>query len=149
MDHSEGPFIQAACFAEMVLRDDTGVFSLIRIIDRVSQTAAGPNPPEKMSPFHYPLRIFISLKSGKALGHSEICIVPELPNGETLDPIRLTAHFEGGEHGFSAVINFDINFSIEGLYWFEVYVEGKHVTSMPLRIIYDRRFINSPLQIQP
>ncbi|MEN6393355.1 MAG: hypothetical protein ABFD53_06075 [Anaerolineaceae bacterium] len=141
MAHTGGPFIHAACFVENVIRDDTGTFSLIRMIDRITRAAASPNPPENMEPFDYPLRIFIGLKSGEARGHSEIRIVPELPNGQSLDPFIVKAHFEGEEHGFAAVFNIVMNFPYEGLYWFKVFVDDNLMTSMPLRIVYDRQFL--------
>jgi hypothetical protein len=141
---SDGPFIQVACFVDMVLRDDTGTFSLIRMIDSITRTAAGPKPPAQMEPFNHELILAIGLKSGRALGRNELQVIPELPNGETLEAFPVTAHFEGEERGFFATMNINMTFQLEGLYWFNVFLESHKLTSIPLRIKYDRQFRSQP-----
>ncbi|MDI7274919.1 MAG: hypothetical protein QME94_02965 [Anaerolineae bacterium] len=138
MTTENGPYVQAACFCEMVLEDKTGALSLIRIIDVLTHTSAGPNPPEEMQPFAHELTLVVMLKSGAARGRHELSIVPELPSGETRDPIVLTVHFEGEERGHNVVARLVYTFTLEGLYWFGVFLDGEKISAIPLRIKYNR-----------
>jgi hypothetical protein len=63
-----GPFISAALLCEKVLIEQDGVKSVIRIVDRVTRTVIGPNPPETMEPFDYEIALLVRLKSGWARG---------------------------------------------------------------------------------
>ena len=134
----DGPFIQVACFCEQVIEDKTGVLSLIRIIDTLTHGAAGPTPPDEMPPFVYPLKFVLMMKSGAARGRHNVRIQPELPNGSTQDSINITAHFEGEEKGHNIVANLSFNFTLEGLYWFNVFLDDTKLTAIPFRVKYDR-----------
>lgn len=138
---SDGPYLSVACIADMVLRDDTGVFSVIRMIDKITRTAVGPNPPLEMEPFDYQFKMVIGFKSGNARGHNELKVIPEFPDGRTGNPFQITAHFEGEERGFVAAVSMNVKFPLEGLYWFDVFLENQKITSIPLRVVYDRQFI--------
>jgi mannosyltransferase OCH1-like enzyme len=51
MAFTDGPFVQAACLCELTIQDKTGPLSLIKIIDTITHTTTGPNPPENLQPF--------------------------------------------------------------------------------------------------
>ena len=61
-----GPYLSAAFLCEKVLEEKDGVKSAIRIIDRVTRTAVGPNPPMEMEPFQYNIVLLLKFKSGLA-----------------------------------------------------------------------------------
>ena len=134
----DGPFVTAACFCEMMLQENTGVLSLIRVIDQIVHTVAGPATPEEMPPVHYNLKAVLMLKSGAARGRSTLRIVPELPNGMNREQQLFTVHFSGEDQGVNLGLNMAFVFEMEGLYWFHVYVDDRKITSMPLRIRYNR-----------
>ena len=138
MAFEDGPYIQAACFCDMIIEDKTGVISLIRVIDTLTHTAAGPNPPDDMPPMPYSMKLVLMLKSGNARGRSNLRIVPELPTGETKEPFVVTAYFEGEERGQNVVANMSFVFEVEGLYWFNVYLDDQKLTAIPFRIKYNR-----------
>lgn len=138
MPFTDGPYITAACICENTLEEKTGVLSVIRIIDTVTRTAGGPNPPENMEPFDYRFVLLLMLKSGKAQGRHEIKLIPELPSGETERPLVFTAHLEGEEKGHNQVLSLAFNFKYEGLYWFNIYFDGEKLTAIPLRVKYTR-----------
>jgi len=133
-----GPYLQAGCFCDNVIEDKTGALSLIRIIDTITHTEAGPSPPQELPPFPYSLKLVLMLKSGKARGRSDLRIVPELPTGASLDPITVSVHFEGEEKGQNIITNVALTFQHEGLYWFNVYLDDKLFTAIPLRVRYNR-----------
>ena len=135
---TDGPYIQVACFCDTVIEDKQGVLSLIRIIDTLTHTEAGPNPPEDLPAFGYLLKLVIMLKSGAAKGRHNLKVIPELPNGSTQEPVDITAHFEGEEKGQNVVADMNFVFTLEGLYWFNVFIGEAKMTAIPLRVKYNR-----------
>ena len=120
------------------MREGSGVASLIRIIDTINHETRGPEAPEEMQSFRYPLTLIVMLKSGSARGRHELKIVPEKPDGSALDPIIHSFHFEGEERGHNFILNLNMNFELEGLYWFDVFLGEEKLTAIPLRVKYRR-----------
>jgi len=127
-----------AGLCEQVIEDKTGVLSLIRIIDTITHTEARPDAPPEMPPITYPMKMVIMLKAGRARGRHELKIVPESPSGETKDPLIRSIQMEGEERGFNNIINMVFTFTMEGLYWFNVYLDESLLTRIPLRVKYNR-----------
>ncbi len=138
MTFEQGPYIQMAGLCDQVIEDKTGALSLIRIIDTITHTEARPDAPIEMPPVTYPMKMVIMLKSGRARGRHELKITPELPSGEFKSPIARSIHMEGEERGFNNIINMVFTFTMEGLYWFNVYLDDSLLTRIPLRIKYSR-----------
>lgn len=143
MSFEGGPYVQAACICDQVIEDKTGVMSLIRIVDNLTHMEANPSPPEIMPPVHYRGKLVLMLKSGKAIGRYNLKVQPELPTGETLDPIVITAHFEGEEKGINVVTDLNFTFELEGLYWFNIYIDEDFLTGIPFRVRYNRVVVGS------
>lgn len=135
---SDGPFVQVACMCEQVIQDTEGGVSLIRVIDTLTHTSAGPNPPRDLPPFSFQMKLAVMLKAGAASGRHEIRIVPELPNGTTGPTVTVSIYFEGDEKGANIFAPLNFPFTLEGLYWFEVFLEDTKLTSIPLRVKYNR-----------
>lgn len=138
MAFEDGPYVQAACFCDLVIEDKSGVLSLIRVIDTLTHTEAGPTPPDDMPPVPYSMKLVLMLKAGLARGRYNLKVVPEKPTGGTENPVVLTAYFDGEEKGQNVVINVNFTFTIEGLYWFNVYLDDQKLTAMPFRTKYNR-----------
>lgn len=133
-----GPYIQLAAFCERVLHENDGVLSLIRVVDVVTHTGYGPEAPDVMPQFNYPLTLVLSLKSGKARGRNQISITPEQPSGEALETVSLSVLMEGEGKGQNIISRMDIPFSQEGLHWFTVRFNGELLTRMPLEVRYSK-----------
>ncbi len=144
MSFEQGPYIQMAGLCELVIEDKTGALSLIRIIDTITHTEARPDAPTEMPPVPYPLKMVIMLKSGRARGRHELKIIPELPSGELKRPHIRSVQMEGEERGFNNIINMLFTFTMEGLYWFNVYLDNSLLTRIPLRIKYNRILTQQP-----
>jgi len=138
MPFEGGPYVQAACFCDTFIEDKTGSLSLIRVIDTVTHTEAGPSAPEDLPPFPSTLNLILMLKSGKARGRNNLRIVPELPTGSSMDELTVTVHFEGEEKGHNVITRMALTFEHEGLYWFKVYLGEELLTAIPLRVRYNR-----------
>ena len=133
-----GPYIQAACLCDMVLEDKTGVLSLIRIVDVLTHVESGPNPPEEMPPFTHAMTLVVMLKSGSARGRAQVIVRPELPTGEMKEPLPVTVHFDGEERGQNLILRLNYQFTLEGLYWFNILLDDQKLTAIPLRVKYNR-----------
>jgi hypothetical protein len=143
MPFEDGPYIQTACFCEMVLHEKTEVLSLIRVIDTITHGERGPEPPETMPPFPYSLQLVLMMKSGNARGRYDLRITPEKPDGSTDNSQIFTVYFEGEERGSNLILNFNLMFEMEGLYWFNVYIGDEKLTALPLRVKYQRNVIST------
>ena len=134
----QGPFVQIAAFCERILRETDDVISLIRVVDTVTHAERGPDPPQEMPEFHYPLTLVVTLKSGSARGRYDLRITPELPSGETLPGQTIGIHMEGEGRGASVIIPVDIPYRLEGLHWFNLHFDDRVLTRVPLRVRYAR-----------
>ena len=133
-----GPYVQAAGFCEYALREADGVLSIIRLVDRITHAERGPNPPDEMPEFRYPLTLVMSLKSGTARGRHDITIIPEQPSGESLAPVTTSINLEGEGKGVNVITRVDIPYKLEGLYWFSVLFDNVIITRVPLEVQYAR-----------
>ena len=145
----KGPYLSAALLCEKLLIEKDGVTSAIRIIDRVTRTVVGVNPPEQMEPFDYVLTLVVTLKAGWVHGAYPVRIALVSPQGESRDILKQTVFFEGGEDkGNSIVGQMAVRFEVEGIYWFEVFFGEQEterlLTKIPLRVIYLRTFTPPP-----
>lgn len=126
-----------AVFCERVLEEKSGVLSIIRIIDRINLSAAA-DAPETMPEFPLKLTAVVSIKSGFLKGKYTVTVKPQTPSGESLPPVELPILLEGDDRGANLVLRFAFNVKEEGLYWFDVLVQGTLLTRVPLRILYQR-----------
>lgn len=132
-----GPFLLAALLCEKVLQEQDGVKSAIRIIDRVTHTVVGPNPPSEMDPFDYDAALLLRLKSGSARGLHTLGIRLVKPSGESPTPMTQSVIFEGEEdRGVDVVVNLRIRFDQSGIYWFQISLNNVRLTQVPLRVVY-------------
>ena len=138
MVFERGPYLAIAAFCEQVIEDKSGVLSLIRVVDRQTVTAQGPNAPETMPPSQINWTFVMCFKSGEARGSHEIKTEIERPSGLRTQPLIQTAHFEGGNRGVNLVNRMNLRLEEPGVYWFRIYVDDVFVTQVPLEIIYSR-----------
>ena len=133
----EGPYLLAAIICEKVLVEQDGVKSAIRIIDRVTRQAIGPNPPQEMEPFDYETTLLLKFKSGRARGTYPLEIQLIKPSGESPTPARQTILFEGEEdRGIDIVTNMRIKFTLTGIYWINIILNDVQLTRIPFRVVY-------------
>jgi hypothetical protein len=133
----DGPFLAAALLCERVLTEQDGVVSLIRIVDRLTQTVVGPGAPAEMPPVRVDWQLVLIFKSGAARGRSEVALQLEAPSGLKLgDRMVLPVFFEGEDRGVQLIAGLQLDLREEGLYWIDVLLDGSLVTRVPFRVIY-------------
>lgn len=140
---ASGPYLQTAVLCEKVLQEADGVLSLIRIVDREVITLVGPKPPEGMPSIPIRLYAVLALKSGGARGRHQLALRPEQPSGIQLTATEVPVYFEGEDRGVNAVIEVNLMPQEEGLFWFDVLLDGSIMTRIPLRVIYQPVTTNS------
>jgi hypothetical protein len=141
MAFESGPYVQIAAFCERVLEEKDGVLSLIRIIDRLTHTATGADAPSDMPPLNYQMSLVLALKNGQARGSHDLRVVRELPSGirEESEAPTFRIPFEGeGDRGQNLVLQLQLTFPLEGLYWFDVFLDDQVLTRIPFRVVYAR-----------
>lgn len=128
------PHLVTAVFCEKVLQEADGVLSAIRIVDKVIFELP-KGAPHDVSPA-VELTALISLKSGDASGKFNVQLVPHSPSGKSMkipEPVPLV--LQGAEHGNNLIIKMVLPIKEEGLFWFDVVVDGTVMTRMPLTVI--------------
>ncbi len=144
MHSDSGPYLAIAALCENVIEDKQGVLSLIRVVDRIISTVAGPSSPEKMPPVPINLIAVVSFKSGSARGTHTVKLRPEAPSGIRLEEISFPVLFEGEDRGVNIIAHMGLLAQQEGLYWFDVLLDDVLVTRIPLRLVYQRLTIGPP-----
>ena len=138
-----GPHVQIAALCETVLLEPTGVLSLIRIVDRITISAT-PGASASMPLTQINLKAVIALKSDTARGRAMVGLRPQKPSGIYLEGIVSPVLFEGEDRGSNIITDLRMEIDEEGLYWFDVLVDDRVVTRMPLRIVYAPFAIQAP-----
>ena len=133
-----GPYLKAAVFCSDVIEGKDGVLSLIRVIDRLTVTGAGPQPPSAMPTIMSRLKLALMFISGRARGTHNVNIRIERPDGTTHDGWTGTVFLEGEDRGANVIVEMEIEFKLEGLYWFDLYFDDAQMTRVPFRLIYQR-----------
>lgn len=129
-------YLSIAVFCEKVLREADNVLSLIRIVDRIN--IFGPTP-EIRNPLPVSLTMMVVFKSGILRGKQMITVRPSNPNGESMPAMSFPLLFEGDdERGNALMANLQFLPVMEGLFWFDVYLNEEPVTRMPLRVPYQQ-----------
>ena len=140
-----GPYLQVAVLCEQILIEQDGVKSAIRMIDRITHTVKGVNPPQIMETFNYEIKLLVRFKSGTARGPMRLTITLEKPSGDALTPGEQTLNFEGDDdRGIDFVSNMVLQIDSAGLYWIDIGLDGHRVTRIPLRVFYDPQIIRIP-----
>lgn len=143
----EGPYLQIAVLCERVLQEQDSVMSLIRIVDRFTQRAVGPNAPERMPPLPISATLVLSLKSGFARGSFQVRIRLRTPTGRELPSASLPVLFEAPHRGHNLIVPFELEAQEEGVYWFDVFLNERPMTQVPLQVVYERVSLDKPKEM--
>ena len=138
MQVSGGPWVRMALLCERVIEDKEGVLTIVRVVDRVITTvqAQGVDPPAQMPPLDYATNLVITLTAGDALGRHTVNVETEGPDGQTKPGPSFTVVFESPDRGTNLIINMQLRLEKEGLHWFNVLLEDRLLSRVPLRVVY-------------
>lgn len=146
-----GPHLAIAVLCEKVITEGDGVMSIIRVIDRVIQTATGAEPPEDMPPFLVEnIQMVIALKSDQARGRYMIKIIIEDPHVGRVQVGEQDVNLKPGNQGINLVVGMRLELAYEGIYWMDVMFgkpkvqEDVLLTRIPLEVVYERQRVSLP-----
>jgi hypothetical protein len=136
-EESGGPYLNMAVLCEKVLREQDGVISVIRVVERVTITPP-PDAPEQMPPTSLNLVLAVALRAGVMHGQMNVRMTLTTPGGSETQMGSIPVLFEGQDRGVSLVTNLNLVVGEQGLYWISIYLEEQMLTRVPLRIMYQR-----------
>jgi hypothetical protein len=134
-EHSMRPFVQVAAICQTPMQETNGLFSVVRIMDRVP--VFGVTDEMKPQGLNM-LSLVVILKAGEMSGKYTLHIIPQKPSGQRLPPISTQVLFERDERGVVLTIPVPLVADEEGLYWFDVMLQEDLLTRIPLRVVYQK-----------
>jgi Family of unknown function (DUF6941) len=145
-EHPMRPFVQVACVCQAALQETTGLFTVVRILDRIPvQGVTEEMQPQPLNT----LSLIVILKSGEMSGKYTLSVTPQTPSGKRLPSMQMPALFERDERGVVLCVPLMLVATEEGLYWFDVTIEQDVLTRIPLRVMYQRIQPIPGIQFQP
>jgi len=142
-EESGGPYLNMAVLCEKVLREQDGVLSVIRVVERVTITPP-PDSPEQMPPTSLNLALVVTLRAGVMQGQMNLKMALITPGGIENQMGSFPVLFEGQDRGVHLVTNLNLTVGEHGLYWIAIYLEAQLLTKVPLRILYQRISVGPP-----
>ena len=139
---ADGPHLAAALFCEKLLHEKDEVASIIRVVDVLTVPKPDESRPARAGePAALPvtaITVVLIFKSGNVRGERTVKLDAVFPSGKVTEGVPQTVQFLGEENGVTVHGRVPVPVSEEGLYWFDVSVNGQRVTRMPLRIVYGK-----------
>ena len=140
----DGPYLATAVLCEKVIQEEDKVFTIVRIIDQV--TFQLPEGILSKAAFNlgaglFQASAFIMFKSGSARGKRTLTVRALSPDGsKLLDDLKTPVVFDGkGVTSTAAKIQMGLQFRMEGIHWFHVFLEDKPITRIPLKVILQQQ----------
>lgn len=137
----EGPFVIAALLCERVLQESDGSLTAVRTADMLTVTPVGEPIPEGATLVGAAPRLFLLLSfRGGTLGSKHVVtLTGHSPSGatETFPPMEgeLTTTVPGAVPGFNFIVQVQAGWQHQGVYWFEVRLDGRRVSVVPLLLV--------------
>jgi hypothetical protein len=118
------PYLQAALLCEHVIEEKDGVISAYRICDGLIGL--------KKEPIIRSLTALIIVRSDGGEGVIPVALEMETPSGDIVHRASMDALAKGQ----NVVMNMQLVFKESGIHWFNIYLDNKLATRVPLRVIF-------------
>jgi hypothetical protein len=129
------PWLAVAAICEKALVEKDRTPSVIRIIDTLTVESDEPKMPAGMLRF----TLFLMFRGGPATGTKSLKISGLAPSGKEIVNHEHQLRLLGDEHSSILDIAMQMSVSDEGLYWFEIRLDGNLETRVPLRVRHRKR----------
>jgi hypothetical protein len=149
MPEPKGPYLLMAVLCQRADQDQYGSFNVINVLEQLVVGSDDPQAPIEFPGFRLEAQLVVSLASGERRGDSVISIEPLDPVLERLEPVSQEVRFNGEDHRVTIVSNVSLDIEHTGVYWFNVLLDGKSLTWIPLRIGYHRGYQEPWLNLTP
>ncbi len=141
MASSDGPYLLMAVLCQNAQQDQYGSFSVINVLEQLVAGTNDPNAPDEMPTFRFQGHLAVQVAAGNSKGSHTLSIVPIQPSGKKLEPVGQRIQFKGIDHRATFISNVSMDIEEEGLYWFNVLLDDRVMTRIPLRIRYERQSV--------
>jgi len=132
------PYLATAIFCEKVLKEEDGVISAIRIVNRINLATSGPEAPEAMPPIGINLMALVAFNKRGEKEEYILNIRPESAEAIDMAEISIPVNFKEIQINSSAVININFTAKKTGMCWFDLFLDGQLITKMPIVVSYQR-----------
>lgn len=133
---AEEPVLTLAAFFEAVIREDSGVLTLVRMIDRITISIMDAWV-SSLPPSHVEANLVVSFRGQELQGSGVVSIHPRKPSGDRLPKQDIPFVFET-HTGVNLNIQLGMVVDEEGYYWFDILLNDEFVTKTPLQIVFAR-----------
>lgn len=137
-----GPFLAVAVFCDNILEETDKALTVVKIHDGymiVLPHDAPADIPSKEKQLPLMQWMLLSFRSGDSPGEHQLRVIIESPSGKrskAIDgPVMLSNEPNGGHNNR---VHLGMSVYSSGTYWFEVYLDRKLYTKMPLQITIKR-----------
>ena len=150
IEHPPDPYLVIALLCSRFIKGEDGSLSAIGFLDQIdivlSHQVDGPLIAQQTNVW-----AVIGFRSGAFSGTKTLTLRGVSPGGGVGMEYSNTIEFKGGMHAHYYHIELVLNISAEGLYWFEVFLDNKLYSRMPLLVIrkVDAQTTNPPRSTQP
>jgi hypothetical protein len=139
-----GPYLAAAFFCENVLESKDGLLTPIRILDQITLPIPADVPadfPSKENPAIVTMSGLLSFKTGYwRAGQHTVRTIMHSPSGKKPQAVENNLEFSRPpQGGANLILRSQIKVFNGGLFWFDVYLDGKLMTRMPLVITLQKQ----------
>lgn len=136
----DGPYLLLAALCQRAQQDQYGSLSIINVLEQLVVGSDAADAPERMPTFRFQANLAVSMAAGDVRGVRTLSIVPHQPSGERLDAVSQPVEFKGQDQRVTFISNVSMDMTHEGIYWFEVRLDGRLMTQIPLRVTYERNY---------
>jgi len=133
-----GPYLSSAVLCEKVLNEKDHVFSLIRIVDRVTINYEDDSGESELPLTPINIMFFISFQSGSYGGKKTLNLEFIQPNGARREKLEVPLLFQPSQSN-NLVVEFDSKTNQEGLHWFVLKLDEVEFTRVPLTVNFRLR----------
>jgi len=126
------PWLSVAVICEKALIEKDFTPSLVRIIDILTVESDAPEMPPGVLKF----TLFMLFRGGPAVGTKTLEIRGISPSGKKLIEHQRELEFFGDERASIVDVQMQMSVTNQGLYWFEIRLDGNLETRVPLRVRY-------------
>lgn len=131
----DGPYLNMALICERVITDVSGSLGLIDVLEGLKYHPS-PDDSGQLLPARVQVKLVIRLVAGGARGKHTIRLRPETPAGMNLPEFAMPVFFEGDRHAVTTIADVPFTAEHEGIYWFDVFLDERRLTRIPLQILY-------------
>lgn len=128
-----GPYLQMAVLCEKVHIDPDGSASILRVTDQLAIRGDGPNGNWSMAKQVITLSLALSFNPGTSRAKHTVRVRPS-DEGAVAPDRELELDFSGTNRSGNLVLPLELEITSDGLYWFDVYLDGSLVTRVPLHV---------------